>query len=207
MIPMLIGSGARPLFAVLTPASGARQRRAVVFCPPFGEEYVRAHRTGRVMAERLAARGLDVLRFDYYGTGDSGGDDHEFSLIGAAADVGDACAEVRAVSGASRVTLIGLRDGAAAAILAAESTRAVDRLVLWDPTTIARRPGGIPSDTLVIVSEDSAAHRASFAQLSARAPHVTYLVSPGPPPWVAQGGDGIGPTPVALLGSLTQWIS
>lgn len=208
MIPFFIGSGERPVYAVLTPASGTRQRRAVVFCPPFGKEYVRTHRTARVLADRLAERGQDVLRFDYYGTGDSGGDDDELTLAGAATDARDAVVEALAVSGVRAVTLIGLRHGAAAALLAADATpgRSVDRLVLWDPVITGLRPSAIRRDTLMIVSEDSPAYRAEFQCLvGGTAQLATYVVSPSAPSWVARDIDGIGPTPVALLGRIASW--
>src|SRR5262245_11304927 len=53
-----------------------RRGGAIVVCPPIGYEYMSAYRTLKILAERLAALGFDVLRIDYHGTGNSSGD-HE----------------------------------------------------------------------------------------------------------------------------------
>ena len=62
-----------PLFGWLHWPDDGTARAGVVVCPPSGYEAVCAHRTLRVVAERLAERGFAVLRFDYDGTGDSAG--------------------------------------------------------------------------------------------------------------------------------------
>ena len=49
---------------------GARQS-AIVLCQPLGHGYLRAHRAFRNLAVSLASQGFHVLRFDYYGCGDS----------------------------------------------------------------------------------------------------------------------------------------
>ena len=59
------------------PHPALRRRGAVVLCPPLGSECVVAYRVWRILAERLAGAGFDVLRFDYEGTGDSAGDSEE----------------------------------------------------------------------------------------------------------------------------------
>lgn len=115
-----------------TPAGGGGTGRAVVVCPPLGQEMLRAHRTLRILAERLAGTGHDVLRFDYYGTGESAGDGHEVTLAGCVDDAREAVDEIRDLTGAHRVSLVGFRLGALVAARAAAHPR-VDRLVLCDP--------------------------------------------------------------------------
>ncbi len=53
------------------PLPERRTRRAVVLCPPIGNEACNVHRPLVVLAEMLAREGLPTLRFDYPGTGDS----------------------------------------------------------------------------------------------------------------------------------------
>ncbi|CAO3380526.1 alpha/beta fold hydrolase [Azospirillum argentinense] len=117
-------------FGWLHPAAG---RRGVVLCAPYGGEALATHRAWRRFAERLAAAGLQVLRFDYPGTGNSAGDEGDparleawLGAIRAAAD------HLRAVAGVEEVALVGLRLGG---LLAAAAARAVaaDALVLLSP--------------------------------------------------------------------------
>jgi uncharacterized protein len=139
VIPILFGSADRPLFGVYSAAVGPSRGRGVVICPPFGQEYIRSHRTCRMLATRLADQGNDVLRFDYFGTGDSGGEPDELSLAGAIDDAVAAIEEIRDVASVRAVTVIGLRAGALVAARAALASRLVDRLVLWDAVSDGAR--------------------------------------------------------------------
>lgn len=133
MNPIAFGSRARQLFGVFHPSSGSRVGEGIVLCPPFGSEYIRAHRALRVLGDRLAGAGFDVFRFDYFGTGDSGGTGKQLSLGGASEDVSAAIDELCAIAGVERVTVAGVRFGALAAIRVAPGHDRVDRLILWDP--------------------------------------------------------------------------
>lgn len=139
MIPVLFGSRARPLVGFLLPARRRSVNRVVVLCPPFGIESLRSDRALRVLGDRLSDAGVDVLRFDWFGTGDSGGDHREVSLDGAAEDLRAAIDEAISVSGASKpsVVLIGHRHGTLPAVQAAGSDDRVERVVLWDPVSPA----------------------------------------------------------------------
>jgi pimeloyl-ACP methyl ester carboxylesterase len=132
--PFFFGDSARPLFGLHHPPSGGTPRRwGVVICNPFGQEYLRAHRSLRELANRLAADGFHVLRFDYYGCGDSAGDSDEGSLEQWLLDIGKAIAEVKETSASPRFALVGLRLGATLSALLAAQRGDVERLVLWDP--------------------------------------------------------------------------
>lgn len=135
MTPLYFGSPQRRLFGIYAPASAsARRTRAVVLCPPWGQEYLRAHRSMRQLALRLSAAGFHVLRFDYFGTGDSAGDMADADLPGWESDIEAAIEELQDMAGAQRVGLAGLRLGATlAARVAARRRKQVDALVLWDP--------------------------------------------------------------------------
>lgn len=135
MTPLYFGRPERRLFGIYTPASAsARRTRAVVLCPPWGQEHLRAHRSMRQLALRLSAAGLHVLRFDYFGTGDSAGDMTDAELPGWEADIEMAVEEVMDMTGAQRVGLVGLRIGATLAARVCERRRKqIESLVMWDP--------------------------------------------------------------------------
>jgi len=106
----------------------------VVLCPPIGTDRTRSDRAYRHLAERLADAGFACLRFDLFGTGDSGGDESAPGLLQAwLDDVGQAIRELRARSGAETISLVGLRLGATLAMLHAVESGPVDSLVLWSP--------------------------------------------------------------------------
>lgn len=131
--PFYFGTGSRRLFGIYS-AGSARPVRAVVLCHPWGQEYLHAHRSVRHLATLLTRAGIHVLRFDYFGTGDSAGDMADADLKGWQSDIDMAIEELKDTSGAQRVGLVGLRLGATlAAQAAARHKRDIDKLVLWDP--------------------------------------------------------------------------
>lgn len=134
LAPMVFGPPQRRLFGVLHfPATATAGAHGVVLCNAFGQEAVRAHRFMRVLAERLARQGHAVLRFDYFGTGDSMGDDLDGDLAGWSSDVLAANAELRARTSVISTTWIGMRLGASVALAAADNAPSgLRRLVLWD---------------------------------------------------------------------------
>jgi pimeloyl-ACP methyl ester carboxylesterase len=135
MTPFYFGSGDRQLFGIYDPAlSGSDWTHAIIFCHPWGSEYLHAHRTLRQLSTKLARAGFHVLRFDYFGTGDSSGEITEATLSGWEADIGLAIDEIKDMTRATKVALVGLRLGAAlAAQVAARRLENLDALVLWDP--------------------------------------------------------------------------
>lgn len=135
MIPLHIGQSGRELFALyLEPTASARRSHAVLLCNPFGQEAIRAHRLYRVLGDRLAAVGFHVLRFDYFGSGDSAGDDREFELGSAVADTRVAAGWLLQRSKAQQLSCIGLRLGATISLLASASLPQMPELLgLIDP--------------------------------------------------------------------------
>jgi alpha-beta hydrolase superfamily lysophospholipase len=107
----------------------------IVLCNPFGYEAMCTHRAYRHLAERLALRGLPVLRFDYHGTGDASGNDRDPQRWAAWQDsVHAACDALRRMSGCAQLGLVGLRLGANLALLAAQTRSDVAALALWAPS-------------------------------------------------------------------------
>ncbi len=130
----------QPLFGIYHPAEGARKSMSgVVLCNPYGEEAIRAHRIFRVLASRLARIGLHVLRFDYFGTGDSSGSSDDGTPARWTKDVLTAHDELVRQSGASEVTWVGLRYGANMALAASARPVSLTRLILWDPVLNGQR--------------------------------------------------------------------
>lgn len=135
MSPFFFGTPERRLFGAYHPAFTSRATvRSVVLCYPWAHEYIYAHRSMTKLALVLAESGFHVLRFDYFGTGDSAGDAIDVTLDGCREDILTAAEELLDMTGGERVSLIGLRLGAVlAAEVAASDRELVDRLVLWDP--------------------------------------------------------------------------
>ena len=127
------------LFGVYHAAGRARARTvAIVLCQPLGHEYFRLHRAFRNIAVGLSRVGFPVLRFDYYGTGDSHGETPDAGLRRWQQDVGAAIDEVKRRSGAARVSLVGLRFGATLAWLECAKREDADLLVMWEPIVTGR---------------------------------------------------------------------
>lgn len=132
-------SGGRSLFAWLHQPAGAVADHGVLICPPLGHEQVHSHRTLRHLAEKLAAQGFAVMRFDYHATGDSDGAEGDPQRLATwKANVSDAVDWMRREGGCRKISLVGLRLGAALAALYAEQHE-VESLVLWSPVVKGRR--------------------------------------------------------------------
>lgn len=135
MIPYFFGRAEHRLFGVYQPpAARSLKNRAAVICQPWDEEYLYAHRSMRLLANRLSDIGYHTLRFDYFGSGDSGGEIGDANLACWDGDLEAAIEEIANVSGAAAITLIGLRlGGVVAANVALRLRERIDALVLWDP--------------------------------------------------------------------------
>jgi dienelactone hydrolase len=127
-------------------AVGEARGRAtgVVLCGPQLHEAMWAHRGLRHLADDLAAAGVSVLRFDYYGTGDSAGAGGEPDFVARAVqNVVSASATLRAMVDVDRLVMCGWRFGATLAVLAADAmaarqNNAPDALVLMAPVVNGR---------------------------------------------------------------------
>jgi pimeloyl-ACP methyl ester carboxylesterase len=135
MTPFFFGADEEPLFGVYAPprASAARDA-AVLLCAPIGIEYQRTHYAIRLAGIQLARAGFHVLRFDYRGTGDSGGKVGPGQFDCWVDDIAVAARELVEISAAQNLIVIGLRMGAALALeaLATKNIKAT-AIVLWDP--------------------------------------------------------------------------
>jgi pimeloyl-ACP methyl ester carboxylesterase len=140
MHPFNFGSARQPLFGIYHAPTAARAAvEAVVICQPFGHEYIRAHRSIRNLAVRLSDSGCHVLRFDYFGCGDSAGDVRDATFAIWQANVASAIDELKEMSGATRISLAGVRFGATLALLSTVGRRDIDCVALWDPVESGTR--------------------------------------------------------------------
>ena len=103
-----------------------------------GQEYIRSHKTFRQLAVRLANAGFPVLRFDFYGCGDSGGDCEQGEIHQWLADISTAIGEIRRRCGAVKVCLAGLCFGGTLAAMVGAEQGDIDSLVLWQPVVSGR---------------------------------------------------------------------
>ncbi len=135
--PFYFGPADKRLFGLYyAPQPSQEREQGVLICNPWGQEYIRAHRALSQLGLRLARQGFPTLRFDYFGTGDSAGTDHDGTLEQWQTDVRTAIQELKRRSRADEVFLVGLRLGASLAALVASGRDDVKALVLWEPAVI-----------------------------------------------------------------------
>lgn len=225
MNPFFFGTRQRRLFGVYSPARasasgavGSSRTRAVVLCAPWGQEYLRAHRAIKQLATLLNQAGVHVLRFDWFGTGDSAGEMLDASLAGWQADLETAIDELKDTTDAARVGLVGLRlGGTLAACVAARRPKDVDSLVLWDPVVSgeaylkellaeapARTPehGGGHEVMGFALSDAMAAELRALVLPAAALPARTLVVRSVP----AGSDEAVGAVPVEQVEGQPAWL-
>jgi len=129
-MPFFFGPDAGLFGMYHTPSMPAR--RAILMCPPLGQDLIRCHRLYRQLAQSLAEQGMAVLRFDYHGTGDSAGDSAEVDWERCVSDAATAAAELRRRAGVDRIVAFGARLGGSVALAAAAQAR-FSEVIAWDP--------------------------------------------------------------------------
>ena len=137
--PLYFGSNGHRLFGIYHPPHKSPAHNiGVLLCQPIGKEYILAHRALRRLAERLSLLGLHVLRFDYYGCGDSSGEFTEASVDHWISDIVAGMNELSAGCGTQQVWTVGLRLGASLAFRAASEFGNIESMVLWDPIWVGK---------------------------------------------------------------------
>ena len=120
------------LFGMYHMAEGIPRKHGVLVAGPLLNEGIRAQFALRLIANRCAANGYDVLRFDYAGLGNSIGRPADFSIGRWQRDIITEAQELQGVSGAENKTVICVRFAANLLASVSQSTP-FDRLLLWDP--------------------------------------------------------------------------
>ncbi len=131
LLPLHFGSPARRLFGVFHPAQEPL-RGALLVCPPLFHEQARSYRLFTLLADALGAHGIATLRFDYHGTGDSEGEDTDFTPEGACTDAELAWAQLQRRAPGAPLIAMGVRGGSHPAIRLARA-HAPAALWLWQP--------------------------------------------------------------------------
>ncbi|HXE14571.1 MAG TPA: hypothetical protein VN633_20765 [Bryobacteraceae bacterium] len=112
---------------------------AALIVPPFGWEDICSYRSLRAMSETLLANGIPSMRFDLPAAGDSSGSPRDTNLVNAwIQSIGDAAAELRAITGLPKIAVIGIRLGAMLAAAAAARGEGLNDLILWGPAASGR---------------------------------------------------------------------
>lgn len=130
------GDSDKQLLGTYYPPASPQTDVGVVLCYPLGHEYIKIHKACRQLCIFLAKRGYPVLKFDYFATGDSAGNSDQCTLAQCKIDISTAATELRDISGVRKISLIGVRLGAALAAEACKEGLSIADLVLWDPVVI-----------------------------------------------------------------------
>jgi len=108
-----------------------KSKGAVLLCSPILMENINANWAFRRLATQLSLAGYDVLRFDYFGTGDSLGYDSDACVERWENDILEASKYLQSISKQETISIVGLRFGASLAAQA--NVKFIDKLVLWEP--------------------------------------------------------------------------
>ena len=130
--PFWLGPSSHRLYAALHAASGASST-GIVLVPPLLHELPRSRRFITEVASELAGLGLPTLRFDFYGTGDSGGSGEDMDLASMHRDLELAVAALRERTRIERLVLVAWRGGALALHGWLQCGGAADLILLWEP--------------------------------------------------------------------------
>ena len=128
------GDSDKPLYGVYDPPrSSTILDEGVLLCYPLAQEYMRSHWAFRQLVSQLVKTGFHCMRFDYFGSGDSAGSSIDGSMDQWHSDVDTGLTELRDMTGVMKLSLVGLRFGAAIAATAPLQAHKVRNLILWDP--------------------------------------------------------------------------
>lgn len=108
-----------------------RPKGGVIMCYPFAEERMRVHRLYRNLAKFISRIGYDVIRFDYWGQGDSTGDFIDSDVETRLADIHTVIEYMSARLKKADIFLFGFRLGANLALHAGKSEQ-VQGVILQD---------------------------------------------------------------------------
>lgn len=138
-VPIVFGGAQSSCFGWFHAPQAPVQGMGVVLCRPVGYEGMCAYDSYTHLAEKLAAAGFAVIRFDYHGTGNSAGTDTDPNRIRAWVESTQwAIDEVKRLGNISRIALFGVRFGATLAVAAATALGGVDCMILWAPCVTGR---------------------------------------------------------------------
>ena len=115
------------------PLSGMDREHGVLICNPFGQEFIRIHRSFLQLAQKLSGNGYHVLRYDHFASGDSLGGSDEGSVARWIADIPVAIEELCDNADAEDYSVVGARLGGSLAAIQCAQQGGCKKLVLWEP--------------------------------------------------------------------------
>lgn len=211
-----------------------RAALGVVLCPPMGQEGVIAYRGLRLLADRLAERGIASVRYDPPGHGDAAPSDDPEALF----DGARRAAEVLRRCGCSEICFLGL---SSSALIASDVAQPGDLVVLWSPPRSGRAwlrkarglagielgPGRVVDGIESLIGLELTEQKASrLAGVTLRAPGgapalVAVREGEAPPPGVAEAdvmvvtgtAEFLDTTsmnsvfPVAAITAISDWLA
>lgn len=121
------------LFGVLHSPEINFKDHGFIFCAPTFGEKTKTYRVFVNFARFLERNGYYVLRFDYFGEGDSAGNFEEADIESRLSDIKDAVRFFKNKVTNIKVNLLGLRLGASLSILTANEMKEINSLILWAP--------------------------------------------------------------------------
>ena len=131
--PLYIKSGNKHLFAVVHAPKKSKTKKGIIFVHPYAEEKQRVDRILVGLARRLCSKGWFVMRFDFFGCGDSEGNFEELSKESQLSDLQNVKKYFVEAAGAEEVCLFGVRLGANIAIQYAGVDNNITNVILWSP--------------------------------------------------------------------------
>ncbi|MBU8974938.1 MULTISPECIES: hypothetical protein [unclassified Lysobacter] len=133
--PFFFGAADRHLFGLLHECDGAAAStdHALLVCAPLLQDGIRSHRALWALAEAVGQHGVPTLTFDWFGTGDSAGEDTALTLPGMLDDLQQASSELLRRSEVPRLHWLALRSAALPLFAHLERSAEPAEVVLWDP--------------------------------------------------------------------------
>lgn len=128
-----IGKPERKVFSIFYPGNETcLKKMGVVICNPLGQEYIRFYKALAVLAAELSKMGFPTFRFDYWGSGDSFGDEEELSLDSTTEDLQLVINEMREGTEIENICVLGVRYGSFLSLSALSKIKP-SAIILWNP--------------------------------------------------------------------------
>ncbi len=131
MEPFYFGKNSS-LFGAFHLAQGTPRGHGLLIAGPLLAEGIRAQYALRQIANRCAALGYDVLRFDYAGLGNSCGNACDGSIAVWSENTIEASDELQNAAGPEIQSVVAVRFGASLAADLSQK-RSIEKLIFWDP--------------------------------------------------------------------------
>ena len=123
----------RNIFTVLHTPENKTNKKGILFIHPYAEEKQRIDRIIVHFARILCTKGYSVMRFDFYGCGDSEGNFEELTFESQISDIQSISNIFIRDTGIEEISLFGVRLGASIALQYSEIDKNIANLILWSP--------------------------------------------------------------------------